>query len=246
MNHVEETPLETNTSIKSTESHERSWEEIEKTCTACCKSKKLSEYSTHKLGKFGRRPRCRECCKREMRHYRNRSGIKDREKTYKKEYRSKNHEHIIEVSRAYHARPESKERQRQYAQANKERIRKNQRVRKNFRKKNDVLFRVKENLRNRIRLAILYKRVKKTRKTADLIGCPWAYLLKHLGVKTIEDLKDMHVDHICPLSEAQTVDELYKLCHWSNLQLLSSKDNMLKNDTLTKEGEKIRMLLIGR
>ena len=39
-----------------------------------------------------------------------------------------------------------------------------------------------------------------------------------------------HIDHIVPLSTAKTEEEVIRLCHYTNLQLLKPEDNLEKSD----------------
>mgnify|MGYP002132731409 FL=1 len=45
---------------------------------------------------------------------------------------------------------------------------------------------------------------------------------------TWDNYGDWHIDHIIPLNSAQTEEDLYKLCHYSNLQPLWALDNLKK------------------
>ena len=38
----------------------------------------------------------------------------------------------------------------------------------------------------------------------------------------------MYIDHIVPLATATTENEVLKLCHYKNLQLLTAEDNLAK------------------
>ena len=44
--------------------------------------------------------------------------------------------------------------------------------------------------------------------------------------------EDVHIDHIIPLATANNEEEVLKLCHYTNLQLLKPEDNMSKQDKL--------------
>jgi len=65
------------------------------------------------------------------------------------------------------------------------------------------------------------------------VSCSPEFLKKHLENQFIdgmswENRSEWHIDHIIPLSSAKTKDELYKLCHYENLQPLWVEDNLKK------------------
>lgn len=45
----------------------------------------------------------------------------------------------------------------------------------------------------------------------------------------------VHIDHIVPLVNAKTEQQIIELCHYTNLQLLKEKDNLEKNAKLDWE-----------
>ena len=49
---------------------------------------------------------------------------------------------------------------------------------------------------------------------------------------TWDNRDEWHIDHIVPLSLAQTVDEVYYLNHHTNLRPLWVKDNISKGDRI--------------
>lgn len=42
--------------------------------------------------------------------------------------------------------------------------------------------------------------------------------------------EEAHIDHIIPLKEAETVDDVMRLCHFSNLRLIRAVDNLRKGE----------------
>lgn len=74
-----------------------------------------------------------------------------------------------------------------------------------------------------------------TEKKTEILGCSFDEVYKYL-LSTWEknygkpwDGGPYHIDHIIPLATAKTEEEAIKLCHYTNLQLLTPEDNMVKN-----------------
>lgn len=66
-------------------------------------------------------------------------------------------------------------------------------------------------------------------------GCSPEFLKEHLERQFVEGMtwenrNEWHIDHIIPLSSAKTEDELYELCHYTNLQPLWAEDNLKKSN----------------
>jgi hypothetical protein len=104
---------------------------------------------------------------------------------------------------------------------------------KDYRKTNP-LYRIKSNLRRRMNRYLKFK----SKSTEEILGISYKEFIIFLENKftegmTIEKLgKEIHIDHIIPLSSANNEEELYKLCHYTNLQPLWAKDNLEKSNKL--------------
>ena len=75
----------------------------------------------------------------------------------------------------------------------------------------------------------------KNNKTEKIIGLNKEEFVGHLLTTFINNYgyewdgeEPVHIDHIIPLATAKTEDEVIKLCHYTNLQLLKAKDNLEK------------------
>tara|TARA_R110000868_G_scaffold4895_11_gene30503 strand:+ start:2001 stop:2798 length:798 start_codon:yes stop_codon:yes gene_type:complete len=162
--------------------------------------------------------------------YYNNNTEKIKEK--RKEYYNNNTEKIKEKRKEYYNNntEKIKEKRKEYCENNVEGIRNYYNKRRN----NDVLFKLSSNIRSRIRVYLKSKNIKKNNKTFDIVGCTPDFLKEHLEKQFTEKMsweligKHIHIDHIIPLSSAKTEEEVYKLCHYTNLQPLWAKENLSK------------------
>ena len=100
---------------------------------------------------------------------------------------------------------------------------------KKRRRKHDSLFRCKENISALIRQSFKNKQMLKTTKTIDTLGCSpeWFY---NEWLEKKYNPPHSHLDHIIPISLAQNEKEVILLNHYSNFQVLSSKQNISKGN----------------
>ena len=109
------------------------------------------------------------------------------------------------------------------------------------RKESDPVYKLKCSVRCVLKDSFRRKKLKKNMKGEKILGCTIEYFINYL-IKTYENnykekwdwkyLKDVHIDHIIPLASANTEEEVIKLCHYTNLQLLKAEDNLNKKDKL--------------
>jgi hypothetical protein len=143
-------------------------------------------------------------------------------------------------------RSERNEYRAKYYELNKEKIKKyNKKFQKNNsnnRKKkyhSDPIVKLRHRLSCRVREVLNFKSLVKNKTYNEIIGCTPTFLKEYLESKFIEGmswenhgLQGWHIDHIVPLSSAKTEDEIYKLCHYTNLQPLWAEDNLKKSNKL--------------
>lgn len=95
-----------------------------------------------------------------------------------------------------------------------------------------------QNVRGRVKSFLKLKNITKQNKTFDIVGCSPELLKEHIEKKFTEGMswelmgKYIHIDHIIPLSSANTEEEIYRLCHYTNLQPLWAEDNLKKSNKI--------------
>lgn len=96
--------------------------------------------------------------------------------------------------------------------------------------KNDPIFALSKRLRQRLFHVL---RNYKSKSTLEILGCSYEEFKTHIESQFTDGMSwdrlgDIHIDHIIPVSSAETVEEVYKLNHYINLQPLWAKDNLSK------------------
>jgi len=130
---------------------------------------------------------------------------------------------------------------KEYLNKNSKKINKYEVIRKRIKRKNDPVYRVCVNLRSRIKDVIYKKGFKKESTTGQMLGCTWEEFKIHMEKQFIEGMTwnnygkeygKWNIDHIVPLNEAKTIEDVYKLNHYTNLQPLWAEDNREKSTKL--------------
>lgn len=200
-----------------------------KVCTKCNIEKELKYFNKMSKVKCGVRSYCRECQSIESKKYR--INNKEKIKEYNTKWNEENQEYYKKYFEEYYKLNYEKEKERKlkWSRDNKEYSNNYQKQRK----KEDILFRLKTNIRNSVNRYLKYK----SKHTFEIVGCSPQFLKEHLESQFIdgmtwENRSEWHIDHIIPLSSAKTEDELYMLCHYKNLQPLWAEDNLKKSNKI--------------
>ena len=192
-----------------------------KICKDCLIEYPLDQLKQNKRYKDGYEPRCKKCNTIRTKKYRANNINKERAKGRERAKKYKEDPQYI----AYVA---------QWRIDNKEKIAKNRRQYRKHQRKNNPICRVSSNLRSRIASYIRNKGWVKEGSITKSIGCSSSEFVKHIEGQFDNKMNWANygdyweIDHILPLSSAKTIDEVYKLNHYTNLQPLYWKDNRKK------------------
>jgi hypothetical protein len=216
-----------------------------KICKKCNIEKDVCEFYTDKKSKDGKRSSCKECMylyniqykknnKDKMYFISRNYFLKNKEKSYEnyRNYSNKNKEKHIKRVKDW--RKNNQERIKEYTKLYKEKNKEKLLLKKREYEKNklkfDSLHKLKKTLRNNVTRGIKKKKF----TTTDIIGCDYVFFKFYFESLFTEGMcweklgKEIHLDHIIPLSTAKIEEELYKLSHYTNLQPLWAKDNLSK------------------
>lgn len=183
-----------------------------KKCTNCKIYRDTSCFSKNVTRRDRLQSVCKECYKEISKKYLNKYKYsKDKLKSYNNTYYIKNKSIILN-------------RNKKYKYNNKLKIREYYRKYQHDRLKYDDIFKLKKYLRTSFRKYIKDKYIKDI-ALYKCIGCSFDSLLIYLNDNKYGFTyanPGIDIDHIIPISTASSKQELYKLYHYSNLQLLPS------------------------
>lgn len=181
-----------------------------KKCNTCKIEKEINEFNKDRCSSDGLKYSCRECTKNKYSIY----------------YKNNKEKEI--------------ERQTNYQNNNKSSVKlsRNTRLKKKY--DTDILYRLKINTRNRIKLFLKSINFDKVRNgTFNIVGCTPTELKEHIEKQFTDGMnwsnygfRGWHIDHIKPLASVENSDDVYKLCHYTNLQPMWAVDNYKKGDRI--------------
>lgn len=232
-----------------------------KVCSRCKRSlPKTNEFFTReKKSKDGFCCYCKEC--KHQKYQEKITKLKEqgtyleyrkKENERNKTWRQKNVEYVTDYHRKYHLahkqlrndnckkryyenREKNLARQKKYYQDHAEESVRYYRIKR----RNDPVYRLKSRVRCTIKDSFRRRRYKKNKLASEITGLSSSELYNYL-LKTFKDnygyewdgLESVDIDHIVPLSTASTEEDIIKLCHYSNLQLLKASDNRSKQNKI--------------
>lgn len=176
-----------------------------KECRKCKTEKPLDLFSKDKKGKLGRRGSCKDC-EREINSLINKKNYQKNKEKRRKQIRDwdKNN---LDKRREWHRRNQM----------------------------SNLNYRIKRAIRARLNTAI--KNGYKKQSSLSYLGCDLDTFKNYMSNLFTEGMSwdnygDWHIDHIKPLSlfDLSKEEEIKKAQHYTNLQPLWAKDNILKSN----------------
>ena len=221
---------------------------MEKKCTKCEEVKSLDEFSKDKRNKDGKQSRCKSCHKEyKIKNKDKRKAPTEEQKERRKKHRQENKEFFKKKDREYNQKnkhirqkhyKENKERllkyTNEYYQNNKKKIRilADKWSKENM--KTNPLYKLRVSIRSNIAMSIKNQGYTKKTKTYNMLKCDYNFFMQWLNGIASNGYQygfgNLNLDHVIPISLAQTEDEAILLCHYSNYQLLSAHENVTKGN----------------
>jgi hypothetical protein len=152
--------------------------------------------------------------------YHQKDGVKERIRARMRRYRQR--EEVRAKYREQNQRWLTTEEGRSYRRAYK------------ARKRRTPEGRLVEAIRNSTNRAVKFAGRSKPSRSFELLGTDLEGFKAHIEAQftdgmSWENHSEWHIDHIVPLASGKAPEEIWKLCHYTNLQPLWARDNMSKH-----------------
>lgn len=217
-----------------------------KVCKDCHEEKNLVEFPKHTQMKDGHLNQCKVCKNKYLKRYgqNNKEKLSEKAKVYYEEncelikQRVRNHwnDNAIEINQKRRERYDNDEsyRNKRLKECSDSNAKCRPERRKKANEEKSASYYL-ELCRKRMWHAFNGRGVKSD-KTKSLLGCDGDFLKKYLETTKVEgkDYSDAHIDHIIPCSSFDMLDEEQqrKCFHYTNLQLLPARENLLKSNKI--------------
>lgn len=186
---------------------------------------------------YGKKHRQELTLKRKIYDKNNEEIVKEK----RKQYYIKNKDKILKNSKEYYLKNKEKiiERNNIYLQNNRKRLTLKASIRNKKRRKEDKIYKLKCQVRDMLNDSFRRKYKKKNKHAEEILCCSVDFFINYL-LQTFKNnygyewdgKEKVHIDHIKPLKNANTKEDIIKLCYYKNLQLLKAKDNLRKKDKM--------------
>lgn len=218
-----------------------------KQCKDCGQSKSIKDFYKSRPGYFD--TRCKICKGLRGKKYysENKEKMREYHRNYQRElYKEKRKDPLfVRKNREYVKKYEQTHREwkcKKNTEYNKKHVVKRNAYRKVYvanKRKTDVLFRIRASIRNRTCAILKIRNFDKKYSINEYLGCSIKEFKRYITLYFKPGMNwdnygkgqgKWNFDHTIPLSSAKTVDELYKLCHYTNIKPMWAIDNMKKGN----------------
>jgi predicted transcriptional regulator len=223
-----------------------------KVCSKCSIEKSIDQFYKRKDTKDGYRLDCKECfsLKSDKYYQNNKKKINKRNKQYNNDHKNEIDIYQEKYQKEYYLKNKERIliRTKLYQKNNKEKVNKYVNQYNKDRKKWDVLFKFIAGIRRTLAMSLRKRGFSKSSHTYEILGISYEDCLNYLFENAKihypyfekEDFLKKnfyHIDHIIPLCTAKNEEDVIRLSHYTNLQILTKEDNMTKNSKLDWTGK---------
>lgn len=220
-----------------------------KICVDCKEEKAIDEFKqtfNKSRGYLYTHTFCKDCYKKRKQKWD--KTYREKHKDKLKAKRDKEREKYKEYCKEWHKRNKEREKeyrknhlehknkkQQEWTSKNIDKVRKYHKLYKRKVRSNELVY-AKDRIRNMINTSFRRKKYSKNTKTYKILGADYKTVWEHLKQTWFKNYgkeynnEAYEIDHIIPLSNATTYEEIIQLCHYTNLQLLTPEDNLKKGN----------------